>query len=70
MRDPAELEALQDRLGVRFRNPDYLLLALRHKSATLDQPRYSNERLEFLGDSIVGIVVCDYLFARFPDASE
>lgn len=70
MRDSGALEALQERLGVRFRDESRLLHALRHRSAALDAPRESNERMEFLGDSIVGMVVCDYLFNTFPEASE
>jgi ribonuclease-3 len=70
MREDGELAALQERLGIRFRNEAHLLHALRHRSAAMDAPRESNERMEFLGDSIVGMVVCDYLFSTFPEASE
>jgi ribonuclease-3 len=70
MREPEELAALQARLGVEFRDEAHLLRALRHRSAVLDRPRESNERMEFLGDSIVGMIVCDCLFARFPESSE
>src|SRR5437870_204957 len=70
MRDPGALEALQERLGTRFRDETFLARALRHRSAALDQPGDSNERMEFLGDSIVGLVVCDYLYATFPDLNE
>ena len=72
MRDSAELAALQERLGVRFRDETHLLRALRHRSSTIAMttPRESNERMEFLGDSIVGMVVCDFLFSAYPDASE
>src|ERR1051325_5034327 len=64
------LSALETRLGVALRNREILRQALRHRSLTLEVPLTSNERLEFLGDSIVGVVICDYLFARFPDLSE
>jgi len=64
------LAALQARLGVTFRDESHLVRALRHRSAVLDRPHESYERLEFLGDSVVGLVVCDLLFARFPEASE
>src|SRR5579871_3967850 len=70
MRDSEELAALQARLNVKFRDETCLERALRHRSASLETPRESNERLEFLGDSIVGMVVCDYLFTHFPEASE
>ncbi len=70
MRDSDELSALQARLQVQFRDEAHLILALRHRSAVIETSRESNERMEFLGDSIVGMVVCDYLFAQFPEASE
>src|SRR5690242_4889545 len=70
MREAEELESLQERLGVRFRDEAHLRRALRHRSASMAEPRESNERMEFLGDAIVGMVVCERLFQQFPDASE
>jgi ribonuclease-3 len=70
MRDKEVLAALQVRLKITFRDESLLLRALRHRSASLELPRDSYERIEFLGDSIVGMVVCDYLFAAFPQSSE
>lgn len=70
MQAEEELAALQARLGVAFRDETRLIRALRHRSAVLDRPLESYERLEFLGDSIVGMVVCEMLFTRFPEASE
>jgi ribonuclease-3 len=64
------LEKLQQRLGVRFKNIHYLQRALTHRSAATDNALESNERLEFLGDSVVGLVVCENLFRRYPDYSE
>jgi ribonuclease-3 len=64
------LESLQARLKVRFKNLDLLRQALRHRSVCMESPRESNERLEFLGDSVVGLVVCDYLCELFPNYSE
>ncbi len=64
------MAALQTRLGVTFRNEAYLHQALRHRSAVLDRPLDSNERLEFLGDSIVGMILCDVLLSLFPEARE
>ncbi len=70
--DEAEgpLEALQARLHVRFRDVALIETALRHRSATIEGPLPSNERLEFLGDSVVGLVICETLFTEFPDAAE
>lgn len=70
MDDAEALDSIQGRLGIRFRNPTYLQQALRHRSATLDRPLFSNERLEFLGDSLVGMVICDYLYSSHGEWSE
>lgn len=64
------LDALQARLKLRFKNVEHLRQALRHRSVCMESPRESNEQLEFLGDSIVGLVVCEYLCAYFPERSE
>jgi ribonuclease-3 len=61
--DRAELEA---RLGYRFTNPNLLTLALSHASIS----GASNERLEFLGDRVLGLIVAEKLHAEFPDESE
>ena len=55
------LKRCQERIGYRFRNPRLLLQALTHASIkTIDNP--SNERLEFLGDSVLGLVVTEFLY--------
>ena len=59
-------ESLCKRLGLTFKDPELLLTALTHRSAHAD----NNERLEFLGDSILGFVIAQKLFDTFPDASE
>ena len=68
----AQAAELQDRLSMRFRDPELLALALTHKSAVNEGLATSghNERLEFLGDSVVGAAVSAQLFAAFPEASE
>lgn len=68
--DDAALERLQERLGVRFRNVEILKRALTHRSAAAENPQESNERLEFLGDSVVGLVISETLFQLFPEYSE
>lgn len=60
------LEALQTRLGHHFKTPELLDQALTHRS--FGQP--NNERLEFLGDSVVNHVVAVALFERFPGLNE
>lgn len=52
--------------GYRFKDPTLLARALRHRSAGRD----NNERLEFLGDAILGFIVADFLSTEFPVASE
>jgi ribonuclease III len=56
-------------LDYRFRNHELLKEALTHASIA-DDRRLSNERLEFLGDSVLGLVVCHRLFEIFPDYLE
>ncbi|MCB9833028.1 MAG: ribonuclease III [Planctomycetes bacterium] len=64
-----KLAALEDRLGHRFADRRWLVRALTHSSAkTPELPSY--ERLEFLGDSILGFVVSAYLFAQLGDHDE
>ncbi len=68
--DEDGLDKLQARLGVRFKDLALLQRALTHRSAAADNPLGSNERLEFLGDSVVGLVVSENLIKLFPDYSE
>ena len=58
--------ALEKRLGHRFASPRLLEQALTHRSRGAD----NNERLEFLGDGVLGCAVADELYARFPQLSE
>ncbi len=64
------LAKLQEQLGVRFTDVCRLERALTHRSAATENPLLSNERLEFLGDSVVGLVISETLYTRFPDYSE
>ncbi len=61
-------QQFQQRLGYHFKDLDLLKLALTH--ASLKHGRISNERLEFLGDRVVGLVVADILYRRFPKEPE
>lgn len=65
-------EPISDLIGYHFRNPDLLQLALTHRSYVRSQNRDlpSNERLEFLGDSVLGLVIAKRLYLDFPDLSE
>jgi ribonuclease-3 len=69
MDEPA-LAKLQERLNVCFADVVQLQRALTHRSAATDTPLDSNERMEFLGDSIVGLIVSEALYHRFPAYSE
>lgn len=67
--DTEKVPHLEQILAYQFQNPQILELALLHSSAADDRVQ-SNERLEFLGDSILSLVVCKALFERFPDYLE
>ena len=63
------LEDCERRIGVQFSNKMLLLAALTHASGASHRLA-SNERLEFLGDAILGAVVCDLLYQGYPDYLE
>jgi ribonuclease-3 len=65
-------EKLEARLGYRFADPDLLDRALTHSSAIAPAKRVerSYQRLEFLGDRVLGLVVADMLYRRLPRANE
>jgi ribonuclease-3 len=72
---PAPEPALD--LGHTFKNPELLELALTHRSLSyetnpesLADPRADNEQLEFLGDSVLGLVIAEALYRHFPDSRE
>jgi ribonuclease III len=63
--------ALEERLGHRFKQPELLDRALTHRSAAQGRAaEWSNERLEFLGDRLLGLVVAEAMLERFPLARE
>jgi ribonuclease-3 len=65
------LTALSSRLGVTFSDPGLLLAALTHPSWSEGHPGEQNyQRLEFLGDSVLGFVVAAHLFENLPDRPE
>ena len=67
------MEALQARLGYTFRDPSLLEHALMHSSYANECRAAgctSNERLEFLGDSVLGMVTAEKLYTLFPDLPE
>ncbi len=67
-----KLSALEETIGYTFKNKQYLKTAITHSSYA-NESKYgdkSNERLEFLGDSVLSIVVSDYIFKNCPDYPE
>ena len=66
-----ERDALAERLGWDVNDHDLLLLSLSHRSWCAETPGVgSNERLEFLGDAVLGLVVTDHLFRTYPALPE
>ncbi len=61
---------LESKIGYTFKDPKLLQEALTHSSYTNGKHIRSNERLEFLGDSVLGIVVSDYLFENLTNLPE
>ena len=66
-----DLAELNDRLGSPFPDESRLAAALAHRSWCAENPGHeSNERLEFLGDAVLGLVVTDHIYRAFPDLTE
>lgn len=61
------IEDLQKRLGYQFEDKNLITEALTHKSF---KKSYNNERLEFLGDAVLDLIVGEYLFKKFPKTDE
>ena len=68
-----ELKELEEKIGYVFRDKALLEEALRHSSYLNEDPvagHHSNERLEFLGDSVLGLTAAEYLFRTHRDLPE
>jgi len=64
---------IEKRIGIEFKNKNLLLQAFCHRSYLNEHPEWKlghNERLEFLGDAVIEILVTEYLFFKFPKAEE
>ncbi len=72
MNEQQKMDSLQELIGYHFKNPDLLYEALSHSSYANESKknRRSNERLEFLGDSVLSIVVSDHIFKHFKHIPE
>jgi len=64
------LERLQTDIAYRFSDHPLLQRALTHRSASLSHPCQHMERLEFLGDAVLGLVISEYLHSHYPDKPE
>jgi len=62
-----EYQDLEKRLGYAFENKQLIIEALTHKSY---KKPYNNERLEFLGDAVLDLIVGEFLYHKFPDSDE
>jgi ribonuclease-3 len=69
---PRSVDELARLLGIAFENPDLAQQALYHRSFLNESERQveSNERMEFLGDAVLGIIVSDKLYRDYPTLSE
>lgn len=66
------MERLEEKLGYSFKNPELLRTALTHSSYANENRHEGvcNERLEFLGDAVLGLIVARYLYLSFPQLNE
>lgn len=71
--DNVLLLKIENLLGYKFKDKDYLILALRHRSFVHTQNLkriHSNERLELLGDSVLGLTIVEFLYRRYPNHTD
>lgn len=68
---PGDIEKLKKSLGFVFQNPALLKEALTHRSYAVENKlKYDNQRLEFLGDAVLEIILTEYLYKIYPEADE
>ena len=68
-----EFEVLEKKLGLNFHNKDLLMQAFAHRSYLNENPDFKlehNERLEFLGDAVIELIVTEHLYKEYPEKSE
>lgn len=68
-----DFSLLEKKISVKFKNKDLLIQAFCHRSYLNENPDFylnHNERLEFLGDAVLELVVTEYLFQKYPNKSE
>lgn len=67
------IQRLETKIGYKFKKKPLIKEALTHKSFAkekLEKPESYNERLEFLGDAVLELVICEYLFSHYPQYTE
>jgi len=68
---PEDMEHLKRLLGIEFKDSRLLKEALTHRSYAVESKlAYDNQRLEFLGDAVLEIILTDYLYTTYPEADE
>ena len=68
-----DFKKLEKKLRLKFKKKDFLIQAFVHRSYLNENPKFHlshNERLEFLGDAVIELVVTEYLFEKYPKKSE
>ena len=68
-----DFSPLEKKLGLKFKNKDLLIQAFCHRSYLNENPDFyltHNERLEFLGDAVLELIVTEYLYQKYPKKSE
>ena len=71
--EPEQLNSIETAIGIRFTDAELLRLSLIHSSYINEHPLdapVSNERLEYLGDALLGMVIANKLYQDYPDMSE
>lgn len=71
--DQVNFEGVEKRIGIEFKNKELLQKALTHRSYLNENKDYNlphNERLEFLGDAVLELLVTEYLFEKYPEEQE
>ena len=64
------LNKILNRYDIKVKNYDNFILALTHSSYANEHNIESNERIEFLGDAVLGMLVAEYIYIHFPNLSE
>jgi len=73
MKNMKNFSILEKNLGLEFKNKDFLITAFCHRSYLNEHPDFHlphNERLEFLGDAVLELIVTEYLYTKYPEKNE